>query len=67
MTTALVWYRRDLRLSDNPALVDAVHAADEVVGVFCLDPLLLSLPGTLASPFCIDACAPWTNRWMVAW
>ncbi len=37
MSTALVWFRRDLRLSDNPALVDAVRSADEVVGVFCLD------------------------------
>ena len=35
--TAVVWFRRDLRLSDNPALHAAVAAADEVVGVFCLD------------------------------
>ncbi|HEX4903185.1 MAG TPA: deoxyribodipyrimidine photo-lyase [Acidimicrobiales bacterium] len=40
MTTAIVWFRRDLRLSDNPALVEAVRDADEVVGVFCLDPAL---------------------------
>lgn len=40
MTTALLWFRRDLRLSDNPALVDAVREADDVVGVFCHDPAL---------------------------
>ncbi len=45
MSTALVWFRRDLRLSDNPALVEATHAADEVVGVFCLDPRLLGPAG----------------------
>ena len=45
MTTALVWFRRDLRLSDNPALVDAVHAADDVVGVFCLDEQLIGPAG----------------------
>lgn len=38
MTTAVLWFRRDLRLSDNPALVAAVEEADEVVGLFCLDP-----------------------------
>ena len=32
MTTAVLWFRRDLRLSDNPALVAAVEDADEVVG-----------------------------------
>ena len=45
MTTALLWFRRDLRLSDNPALVEAVRSADEVVGAFCLDPALLGPAG----------------------
>ncbi len=45
MTTALLWFRRDLRLSDNPALVAAVGAADDVVGVFCLDEQLLGPAG----------------------
>jgi len=45
VTTAVVWFRRDLRLSDNPALVEAVRSADEVVGLFCLDPALLSPAG----------------------
>jgi deoxyribodipyrimidine photo-lyase len=37
MTTSILWFRRDLRLGDNLALLDAMQAADEVVGVFCLD------------------------------
>lgn len=40
MPTTIMWFRRDLRLSDNPALVEAVHAAGrdgKVVAAFCLD------------------------------
>jgi deoxyribodipyrimidine photo-lyase len=45
VTTALLWFRRDLRLSDNPALVEAARSADDVVGAFCLDPALLGPAG----------------------
>lgn len=34
MTTALVWFRRDLRLADNPALYDAVRQAQRIVPVY---------------------------------
>lgn len=51
MSTALVWFRRDLRLSDNPALVEAVRDADEVVGAFCLDPALLRPAGAVRRAF----------------
>ena len=49
--TALVWFRRDLRLHDNPALWAACEQHDQIVPVFCLDPRLLqgrnrSLPRT---------------------
>jgi deoxyribodipyrimidine photo-lyase len=40
VTTALMWFRRDLRLADNPALMDAFQSADTVVPVFVLDPRL---------------------------
>ena len=40
MTTALLWYRRDLRIADHPALLAARDAADEVVPVFVLDDVL---------------------------
>ncbi|MGY6500326.1 MAG: cryptochrome/photolyase family protein [Acidimicrobiales bacterium] len=33
----VMWFRRDLRLSDNPALVEAVAAGDEVLALFVLD------------------------------
>ncbi|MBV9917134.1 MAG: deoxyribodipyrimidine photo-lyase [Solirubrobacterales bacterium] len=41
MDTAILWLRRDLRLSDHPALAAALEGADSVVPVFCLDPRLL--------------------------
>jgi deoxyribodipyrimidine photo-lyase len=40
MSRSIVWFRRDLRLSDHPALA-AAAAAGEVAGVFVLDPSLL--------------------------
>ena len=39
--TALVWYRRDLRTHDHPALRAAVDAGEPVVPVFCFDDRLL--------------------------
>jgi deoxyribodipyrimidine photo-lyase len=38
MNTAVVWFRDDLRLSDNPTLADAVESAAEVVPVYVFDP-----------------------------
>jgi deoxyribodipyrimidine photo-lyase len=40
MSTSILWFRRDLRLSDLPALLAARDAADEVVPVFVLDDVL---------------------------
>jgi deoxyribodipyrimidine photo-lyase len=40
-TTAIVWFRRDLRLHDHPALNAALASADAVVPVFCVDDALL--------------------------
>ena len=40
MTTSLLWFRRDLRLADHPALLAARDTADEVVPVFVLDDAL---------------------------
>jgi deoxyribodipyrimidine photo-lyase len=36
--TALVWFRRDLRLTDNPALLHALEHAERVVPVFVYSP-----------------------------
>ncbi|MBI3171148.1 MAG: deoxyribodipyrimidine photo-lyase, partial [Hydrocarboniphaga effusa] len=35
---ALVWFRRDLRLTDNPALVAALQSAATIVPVYIHDP-----------------------------
>ncbi|GAA2746992.1 deoxyribodipyrimidine photo-lyase [Terrabacter aerolatus] len=40
-TTSILWFRRDLRLNDHPALLAAVDAASHVLPVFVLDPRLL--------------------------
>jgi len=47
MGTAILWFRRDLRISDNPALAAAAEA-DRLVPVFCFEPGLLG--GRHASP-----------------
>jgi deoxyribodipyrimidine photo-lyase len=41
VSVALVWFRRDLRLADNPALHVALASADQVVPVFCIDDRLI--------------------------
>jgi deoxyribodipyrimidine photo-lyase len=38
MDTAVVWFRDDLRLTDNPTLSDAVAAAEHVIPVYVVDP-----------------------------
>jgi deoxyribodipyrimidine photo-lyase len=43
-STSVMWFRRDLRLHDNPALL-AACAADEVVPLFVLDPHLWQRAG----------------------
>ena len=42
--TSVMWFRRDLRLSDNPALLAACEA-EEVVPLFVVDPILWSRAG----------------------
>jgi len=41
----VVWFRRDLRLEDNPAWAAATSAHDEVVAVFVVEPALLNDAG----------------------
>jgi deoxyribodipyrimidine photo-lyase len=40
-TRAVVWFRRDLRLHDNPAWASASQTADRVTALYVLDPVLL--------------------------
>ncbi len=46
--TAVVWFRRDLRLHDHPALHHAVEEFDRVVALYVVDPALIH--GRWASP-----------------
>ncbi|NJD07828.1 MAG: hypothetical protein FIA97_15230, partial [Methylococcaceae bacterium] len=52
MTTAIVWFRRDLRLTDNPALSHALSHSERIIPVYISDP---------------EAEAPWqpgaASRW----
>ena len=43
-TPAVLWFRRDLRLADNPALVEAA-AGGPVLALFVLDPVLWGAAG----------------------
>jgi deoxyribodipyrimidine photo-lyase len=42
MATKILWFRRDLRLADHPALLAAGEGRADVLPVFILDPRLLS-------------------------
>ena len=44
MPTSVMWFRRDLRLDDNPALLEAASRGD-VLALFVLDPALLAPAG----------------------
>lgn len=43
--TGLVWFRRDFRLSDNPAWSAATVSHERVVALFVLDPRLMATSG----------------------
>jgi deoxyribodipyrimidine photo-lyase len=42
---AVVWFRRDLRLGENPAWATATQRADRVTALYVLDPMLLAAAG----------------------
>lgn len=45
MTTALVWFRQDLRLADNPALFHAATENDSIIPLYILDTTSAWSPG----------------------
>lgn len=47
----VLWFRRDLRLRDHPALLEAAQRADQVLGVFVLDDVLLGPSGPARRTF----------------
>jgi len=46
VSSVIWWIRRDLRLSDNPALQAAVASTQPVIPVFILDPKLINSPNS---------------------
>jgi deoxyribodipyrimidine photo-lyase len=44
VSSVIWWIRRDLRLSDNPALQAAISSTQAVIPVFILDPKLINSP-----------------------
>ena len=57
MATSVLWFRRDLRLADHPALVAAVEAAgdDGVLALFVLDDRLAGPSGANRLAFLADS------------
>ena len=43
---AIIWFRRDLRISDHPALLVAIAASDEIVPLFIMDSRIASKSGS---------------------
>ncbi len=54
MSRAVIWFRRDLRLADHPALTAALAEFDEVVPLFVVDPKLVEASGAPRLAFMID-------------
>ena len=57
MSRAVLWFRRDLRLADNPALLRAMADHDEVVPVFAVDSALLGPSGAARAAYMHDCLA----------
>ena len=43
---SILWFRRDLRIGDHPALCEALKNSEEIVPVFILDPALIGQSGS---------------------
>lgn len=50
-----MWFRRDLRLKDNPALLDAIASDPRVYVLFVLDPVLWEQPGSVRTNYLVDS------------
>ncbi len=62
MPTSIMWFRRDLRLADNPALVAAAEGADAVVPLFVLDPRLWDPAGLPRRAYLVASLASLAER-----
>jgi deoxyribodipyrimidine photo-lyase len=61
MTCSLMWFRRDLRRADNPALAEAVAAADQAIPVFVFDPALRDPAARPRRAYLLASLAPYAT------
>lgn len=54
MSTSLWWLRRDLRLTDNPALATASRTSQTVIPTFIFDPKLWQMPARNRQAFLLN-------------
>ena len=57
MTRAIMWFRRDLRLTDNSAVLAALSEHSDVIPVFVVDPHLMKNAGAPRVAYMCDALA----------
>jgi deoxyribodipyrimidine photo-lyase len=62
MSFSVLWFRRDLRLADHPALLAALAESDRVLPLFVLDPALLAAAGPNRVDFLHGALADLSRR-----
>ena len=43
--TSIIWFRRDLRINDHPALLAAIESSDQVIPLFILDKKQIQVAG----------------------
>lgn len=55
VTRSLFWFRRDLRLADNPALLDALAAAEETFLLFIMDQEVADRAGEYRRAYLADS------------
>ncbi|OMQ15984.1 hypothetical protein A7K94_0205730, partial [Modestobacter sp. VKM Ac-2676] len=70
MPTALLWFRRDLRLGDHPALLAALDAAGpdgDVLPVFVFDDRLYGPAGDPRRRFLLDCLADLDRQTGARW
>ena len=62
MPTSVMWFRRDLRLADNPALCTAIDHGDRVVPLFVFDPRLWDPAGPARRAYLLSSLADLGGR-----
>lgn len=62
MSTSIMWFRRDLRLADNLALVAAAEDTDDVLPLFVLDPRLWEPAGAPRRAYLVASLASLAER-----